>query len=95
MGYRVETPKPGKFRSHEPVNGWPTVIIRTYRRTQEGLVEDTLQLQTDHPPAMGEHVQGYDFEYYKVVKIEKSYQEQSPPVIYVTCEKPRDGSLNC
>lgn len=96
MGYTLPAAtKSGKFRAHEPVDGWPTVIISTFRRTDDGVFEDILQLKTAYPPALGEFVQGLDYEYHKVVSIKRSYQVDSTPVIYVTCEIPRAKSLNC
>ncbi len=83
-----EHARQGKHRTHYPVEGWPTVIIHTYRRAEGVLYEDTLQLKTPYPPQLGEYVQGYDGEYSKVEEIQRSYQEQSVPIIYVTCERP-------
>ena len=95
MGYSTPAAVAGKYRTHTHTDGLPTVIIYTFRRTPEGMVQDTLQVKTAYPPSVGDFVQGYDGQYSRVKTIERSYQDQSPPVIYATCEMPKSGSLNC
>lgn len=95
MAYEKQIFKTGVFRVHEPVEGWPTVFIKTYRHTPYGLVEDTLQIKTPYVPTVGSSVQGHDHEYHEVLSVEYSYQMESAPSIVITCRRPRSTSLNC
>jgi hypothetical protein len=95
MGYHRETFVSGKYREHDAVEGEPIVVIYTFRKTSEGVVQDTLRLTTAWPPTLGTLVQGFDGEYTKVEKVEISYQIESPPIIYVTCAYPKSDDLRC